>query len=342
MTLDFSPSKAITLPDFIRAEQKRVGKTSGELSNVLYCIALGTKVVSRGVARAGLASMLGLTGEKNVQGEEVQKLDDYADRAFSTVLSRSGEFFSMVSEERESMFQAKEGGAKSNYVIAFDPVDGSSNIDVNVSIGTIWGIYRRQTNGHKIDPADTRDFLQPGYNQVAAGYTIYGSSTVFVYSTGNGVNGFTLDPTIGEYILTNPNMRIPEDGSIYSVNEGNYGRWSDGIKKYINGLKQPSEKRPKACSARYVGSLVADFHRTLLKGGIFLYPSDSKNPNGKLRMLYECAPLAFIIEHAGGKASNGKDPILKLTPENIHQRTPYFIGSPRMVEEVEESIRKFG
>lgn len=339
MTEEFTSAQAITLPDFIRNEQRKHAGATGELSNVLLSIALGTKIVSRGVARAGIASMLGLTGETNVQGEQVQKLDEYADQAFSAILSRSGEFISMVSEERESLFPAKEGGAKSNYVIAFDPLDGSSNIDVNVSIGTIWGVYRRLSDGAKVDPKDTRDFLQPGLAQVAAGYAIYGSSTIFVFSTGQGVNGFTLDPTVGEFILTNPGMKIPQEGSTYSCNEGNFARWSDGVRRYISKLKEPRDEKVKPCSSRYVGSLVADFHRTMLKGGIFLYPADSKNKNGKLRHLYECAPLAFIAEQAQGRASSGLKPILELVPNDIHQRTPFFVGTPKMVRELEEFVQ---
>lgn len=331
--------KTVTLTDFVRDEQYRKGG-SGELSEILLSIAMGTKILSRSVAGAGLASMLGLTGERNVQGEEVQKLDEYADQVFSSVLARSGQFISMVSEEREHMFPAAGGGEQSHYVIAFDPLDGSSNIDVNVSIGTIWGIYRRLSQGDAVNPEDTSDFLQPGYSQVAAGYSIYGSSTIFVFTTGSGVNGFTLDPTIGEFVLTNPKMRIPESGVLYSCNEGNYSSWSDGVRRFIDDVKADRDPKGKPASARYVGSLVADFHRTLLKGGIFFYPADKKSKNGKLRLLYECAPLSMIIEQAGGKASDGKQPILKIKPESIHQRTPLFIGSPRLVEQLEDTIRR--
>ena len=324
--------KVITLTDFIRDVQRKKG-ASGALSEVLFSIALGTKIVSRGVNRAGLASMLGLTGEKNVQGEKVQKLDVYADTVFSAVLGRSGAFISMVSEEREDMIQATAGDSKSDYVIAFDPLDGSSNIDVNVSIGTIWGVYKRISGGSEVDPGDVSDFLQPGYNQVAAGYTIYGSSTMFVFTTGAGVNGFTFDPTIGEFILTNPDMKLPEDGKIYSCNEGNKKNWSSGVQNYVDQAKE------KPLSLRYVGSLVADFHRTMLKGGIFFYPSDTKSPNGKLRLLYECAPMALIAEQAGGRASTGSERILDIVPESIHQRIPLVIGSSNMVDEFEQCIQ---
>ncbi len=335
-------TNTVTLADFIRKNELQVG-ASGNLSSVILRIALATKIVSRGVNRAGLASMMGLAGEVNVQGEEQAKLDIYADKVFSSTLGRSGYFLSMVSEEREELWPAKKGSETSHYVIAFDPVDGSSNIDVNVSIGTVWGIYRRISDGSNVDPNDTSDFLQPGKNQVAAGYTIYGSSTMFVYSTGHGTHGFTLDPTIGEFILTNPQMEMPQDGNIYSCNEGNYHGWSEGVKQYVDTLKDPSKHASgNTHSARYVGSLVADFHRTVLKGGIFMYPGDKKNPNGKLRLLYECAPMAFLAENSGGRASNGNSSISDLVPTDIHARTPLFIGSTKMVEEVEKSIREHG
>ncbi len=341
--MDFTSSKTTTLSDYIRFEQDKYEGASGHFTNILLSIALGTKIVSRGVNRAGLAALLGLAGKTNVQGEEVQKLDEYADQVFSSVLGRSGEFISMVSEERETLFPAKEGTENSRYVVAFDPLDGSSNIDVNVSIGSIWGIYRRVSDGNKVDPSDMSDFLQPGKNQVAAGYTIYGSSTMFVFTTGNGVQGFTLDPTIGEFILTHKNLKIPSFGKTYSCNEGNYTRWSQGIKAYLDYIKKPVDgDTTRPYSQRYVGSLVADFHRTLLKGGVFLYPADSKNKAGKLRLLYECAPMAMICEHAGGRASNGREPILNITPQNIHQRTPLFIGSAENVEHVEAYIRDLG
>ncbi len=334
-------TNTVTLPDFIRKNELRVG-ASGNLSSVILRIALATKIVSRGVNRAGLASMMGLAGETNVQGEEQAKLDIFADKVFSSTLGRSGYFLSMVSEEREELWPAKKGSETSHYVIAFDPVDGSSNIDVNVSIGTVWGIYRRKSDGADVDPNDTSDFLQPGKNQVAAGYTIYGSSTMFVYSTGHGTHGFTLDPTIGEFILTNPLMEVPKEGKMYSCNEGNYHGWSEGVRQYVDMLKDP-KKNPsgKAFSQRYVGSLVADFHRTVLKGGIFMYPGDTKNPHGKLRLLYECAPMAFLAENAGGRASNGYSAITDLVPEDIHARTPLFFGSEKMVQELERYIQKY-
>lgn len=344
MNPDFTSSATITLSDFIRREQTRFAGASGTLSNILFSIALGTKIVSHGVNMGGLASLLGLTGKQNVQGENVQKLDEFADQVFRSVLGRSGEFISMVSEEQEHVIPAKKGSAESKYVIAFDPLDGSSNIDVNVSIGTIWGIYRRCSEGAACQPADIQDFTQQGTKQVAAGYTIYGSSTMFVFTTGEGVHGFTLDPGLGEFILTHRNMQIPRFGNIYSCNEGNVSRWSEGVKAYLDYVKTPKENGEEGYpfAQRYVGSLVADFHRTVLKGGIFFYPADTKNKSGKLRLLYECAPLAYIAEHAGGKASDGKTPILSKVASAIHERSPLFIGSVENVEQVEEFIAKHG
>ena len=331
-------SNAITLSDFIRDNQRRFGAT-GNLSNILLSIALSTKVVSQGINRAGLASMVGLAGSQNVQGEQVQKLDVYADSVFDSILGKCGEVISMVSEEREQLFPAKDGGGRSKYVVVFDPLDGSSNIDVNVSIGSVWGIYPRLTEGPIVDKNDMSDFLQPGHRFIAAGYTIYGSSTMFVYSSGEGVNGFTLDPSIGEFILTHPQLTIPEDGEYYSCNSANSHSWSEGVRRYVQYLKSPDSG--KKHSLRYVGSMVADFHRTLLKGGIFMYPADKKNINGKLRLLYECNPMAYLAEQAGGKASDGSKRILSLMPTGIHQRSEMFIGSGNMIDELEEFIKKF-
>ncbi len=331
--MDFTSPSTITLQSFIRDAERRSESSTGDLSKVLLAIALGTKVVSQGVNRAGLASMLGMTGEKNVQGEDVQQLDEYADQVFNAVLGRSGQFVSMVSEERESVISAARGDQFSKYIIAFDPLDGSSNIDVNVSIGTIFGIYKRESSGTAVSESDPSEFFQGGKNQIAAGYTIYGSSTMFVFTTGEGVFGFTLDPTIGEFILTNPDMKMPENGTVYSCNEANSPNWSAGTSKYIEKLKTSGNTQGEKCSHRYVGSLVADFHRTLLKGGIFLYPGDSKNKSGKLRYLYECAPMAMIVEQAGGLATSGEEDISEIVPNDIHQRSPLIIGSKEMVEE---------
>ena len=324
----------ITLQYFIRKQGQEQGG-SGRFTNILLSIATGTKIVSQGVNRAGLASLLGKAGETNVQGEEVQKLDIYANNVFESVLGRCGEFVSMVSEEEQDVLTALESDGDSHFVIAFDPLDGSSNIDVNVSIGTIWGIYKKRPDVD--NPEAPEQFYQAGTEQVAAGYTIYGSSTMFVYTTGNGVHGFTLDPSIGEFVLTHPDMQIPNKGKIYSCNEGNFDRWSKGVQEYVKQVKNSEEPR---YSQRYVGSLVADFHRTMLKGGIFFYPADTKNKSGKLRHLYECAPMAMIAEQAGGKASDGTKAILSIVPESIHERTPLFIGSPENVDELEAAIKQ--
>ena len=329
----------ITLPDFIRREEKKHPGATGQLTNVLMSLTLGTKIVSRGVAQAGLAAMLGLTGQRNVQGEEVQKLDEFADSVLLAVLGDCGEFLAMVSEEQDSVTAASEASDDSPYVIAFDPLDGSSNIDVNVAIGTIFGVYRRKSIARDL----VDNFLQPGVEQVAAGYTVYGASTMFVLTTGNGVNGFTLDPTIGEFILTHPSLQVPQHGKSYSCNEGNFGHWDSAIQAYVSHVKDTGSgdaRRPY--SHRYVGSLVADFHRILLKGGVFLYPADKKNQRGKLRHLYEAAPLAFVVEQAGGRASNGHSNISAITPQTIHDRTPLFIGSKENVDEIERFIRERG
>ena len=280
--------------------------------------------------------MLGLTGEKNIQGEEVQKLDDYADQVFCSVLTRSGEFVSMVSEEQDNIIFTDSSDSNSKYIIAFDPLDGSSNIDVNVSIGTIWGVYKSLSSSGS--GSKEEDFFQPGSELVASGYTIYGSSTMFVFSSGSGVHGFTLDPTIGEFILTHPDMKIPQDGSTYSCNQANASLWEPEVVNLIDHFS--SGKSEKKYSQRYVGSFVADFHRTMLKGGLFLYPSDLKNKSGKLRLLYECAPMAFLVEQAGGRATNGKFDILKIVPESIHQRTPLFIGSKNLVDLVDDFFQE--
>lgn len=334
MKEDYCSKKSITLSQFIRESESHSPGASGKFTNIMLAIALGAKIVSRGVNRAGLASMLGLTGEKNVQGEKVQKLDEYADNVFNAVLGRCGEFTSLVSEEQDSVVNVKGADKNSNYVIAFDPLDGSSNIDVNVSIGSIWAVYHKRDDVE--DDADEAHFYQSGRKLVAAGYTIYGSSTMFVYSTGEGVNGFTLDPTIGEFVLTHPDMKMPEDGSIYSCNQANARNWDEKVVNFLNSVS--SESAEKKLSLRYVGSLVADFHRTLLKGGIFMYPADSKNKNGKLRLLYECAPMAFIAEQAGGRAISHNAEILDIVPSSIHQRCPLFIGSKNLVDSVQKYL----
>jgi len=291
------------------------------------------------VNKAGLVDNLGDYGNTNVQGEEVKKLDVYANEQFISALSSGGETCAVASEENEEMVPINSEISKNaKYVVAMDPLDGSSNIDVNVSIGTIFSIYRRTTLS---GPSNLSDFMQKGTEQVAAGYVIYGSSTMLVYTTGKGVNGFTLDPSIGEFCLSHPDMKIPKQGFIYSVNEGNYAHFPEGVKKFIKFCQEEDEKSKRPYSSRYIGSLVADFHRNLLKGGIYIYPATAKSPKGKLRLLYECNPLAFIVEQAGGKASDGFNRILDIQPTSLHQRTPLFIGSPDMVSKAEELMMRF-
>lgn len=310
-----------TLSEFIVERQGEFPGSTGDLSSLLTAFRLAAKIVSREANKAGLmADILGAAGNENVQGEEQQKLDVYANNLFIRMMKTQGCVCAVASEENDDIVHFDNGG---KYVVTMDPLDGSSNIDVNVSIGTIFSIYQRVSTGPK---ATLEDFLQPGTAQVAAGYIVYGSSTMLVYSTGHGVNGFTLDPSIGTFCLSHPNMKTSEDGKIYSINEGNWFEFSDGVRKYIDACKQ------KKMSARYIGSLVADFHRNLLKGGIYLYPGTQKAPKGKLRLLYEANPLAFIAEQAGGSATDGAKRILELKPTELHQRTPLYIGSTNMVE----------
>jgi fructose-1,6-bisphosphatase I len=320
-----------TLDEFIISRQKDYAQASGELSGLLRDIGLAAKIVSREVNKAGLVDVLGNTKNENASGETVQKLDILADNLLISCLKNSGECCAIASEEQTSYVPINsKAGKKADYVVLFDPLDGSSNIDVNVSIGTIFAVYRRTSS--KYDAANLEDFLQEGVHQVAAGYVFYGSSTMLVYTTGRGVNGFTLDPSIGEFCLSHSDMKIPVDGTIYSCNQGGYRGFSNPVKEYIE------ECLDKSYSLRYIGSMVADVHRTLIKGGIFFYPATRKNPKGKLRLLYECNPLSFIIEQAGGKASDGKKRILEIEPTRLHQRTPIFIGSTKMVERVEELV----
>jgi fructose-1,6-bisphosphatase I len=303
-------------------------------------IGLAAKVVNREVNQAGLVDILGAAGFENVQGETVQKLDEYANEKFSNALKGSAECCGMATEERSDIIKFETDMAKDGkYIVCIDPLDGSSNIDVNVSIGTIFSIYRRiSPRGHE---AQLEDFLQEGTKQVAGGYIIYGSSTVMVYTTGRGVNAFTLDPSIGEFCLSYPTIQIPMNGTIYSTNEGNYNQFPKGVQNYINWCKEidPATKRPY--SARYIGSLVADFHRNLLKGGIYLYPPTSKHKQGKLRLVYECNPIAFVIEQAGGMAlTNEGQRIMDIRPTDLHQRVSLYTGSRNMVQKVMEFIRE--
>ena len=329
--------KITTLNDFIILKQKDFPYAKGELSSLLHHIGTAAKMVNKKINKAGLVDIIGRSGKVNIQGENQQKLDVYADEVFISALLSSGECCGVATEENQNEIVFSDTFAsKGKYIVCIDPLDGSSNIDFNVSVGTIFSIYRRITQrGEKVR---NEDFLQEGSKQVAAGYIVYGSSTMLVYSTGNGVNGFTLDPSIGEFCLSHPDIRTPEDGSIYSVNEGNYIHFPSGIKKYIKYCQEKDEESHRPYTSRYIGSLVSDFHRNLLCGGIFLYPANEKAPLGKLRLVYECNPIAFIAEQAGGLASDGKQNILNITPSTLHQRSPFYVGSKNMVRKTEEFL----
>jgi len=325
-----------TLGQFIIERQADFPYAKGELSRLLRDIGIAAKIVNREVNKAGLADILGEMGTSNVQGEEQKKLDVYANEQFIAALGSGGECCAVAPEENEELVAiSTDVSQNAKYVVCIDPLDGSSNIDVNVSIGTIFSIYRR------LDPSTVvteADFLQPGVNQVAAGYVIFGSSTMLVYTTGKGVNGFTLDPSIGEFCLSHPDMKVPSTGKIYSVNEGNALQFPQGVRDYIAYCQQDDKASGRPYSSRYIGSLVADFHRNLLKGGIYIYPPTSKAPSGKLRLIYECNPLAWIVEQAGGMASDGKHRILEKKPGSLHERTPLFIGSVDMVKKAEQFL----
>ena len=323
-------SVGTTLDRFIKSKQRDFPFASGELSQLLRDIALASKIVNRETNRAGLANIGGAFGQTNVQGEEQQKLDVIANIRFIRALSKGGEVCAIVSEEEDAVIDLQNKSGK--YVVAIDPLDGSSNIDVNISIGTIFSIYRRKTPIGS--PIQEEDIMQPGTEQVASGYVLYGSSTMLVYTTGFGVNGFTYEQSLGEFFLSHPNIQAPETGSIYSINEGTQNDWAPEIKMYLDACKE------KKYAARYIGSLVADFHRNLLKGGIYIYPATKKNPNGKLRLMYEANALAFIAEQAGAVASDGNMRILEIQPKDLHQRTPLFIGSKEMVKEALSFARK--
>jgi fructose-1,6-bisphosphatase I len=309
------------LDRFIKNNQDQFQYASGELSQLLRDIALASKVVNREINKAGLIDIMGAMGSQNSTGEQQQKLDVLANIRFTRALSKGGEVCALISEETESFVDLNNEG---NYVIAIDPLDGSSNIDVNVSIGTIFSIYRRKSKVG--EPINEQDILQTGDDQVAAGYILYGSSTMLVYTTGHGVNGFTYEPTLGEYVLSHPDMTMPENGKIYSINEGSANSFSPAVNDYLKFCKDSHY------TARYIGSLVADFHRNMLKGGIYIYPATAKDPHGKLRLMYECNALAFIAEQAGGIASDGKGRIMEIKPKDLHQRTPFYVGSVKMVE----------
>jgi fructose-1,6-bisphosphatase I len=325
-----------TLGEFIIEHQNSFQYSTGELSRIINSIRLAAKVVNYKVNKAGLVDIVGAAGEQNIQGEDQQKLDVYANEVFiQTLINR--EIVCGIGSEENDDFITVAGSDKSHnnkYIVLMDPLDGSSNIDVNVSVGTIFSVFRRITPVGT--PVTLEDFLQPGINQVAAGYVIYGTSTMLVYTTGHGVNGFTLNPAIGTFYLSHPNMKYPDKGNIYSINEGNYVHFPQGVKDYIKYCQLEEADRPY--TSRYIGSLVSDFHRNIIKGGIYLYPTTSKTPSGKLRLLYECNPMAFIAEQAGGMASNGFDRIMEIQPSALHQRVPFFCGNKEMVEKAEECM----
>jgi fructose-1,6-bisphosphatase I len=330
------PHRALTLSQFVLQQERRYAGATGEFTNVLLDIALAAKMINAEVVRAGLVDVLGATGSTNVQGEKVQKLDVFAHETITKVLGSTGQLAVLASEEDEGIIPVPGDQPIGKYVVNFDPLDGSSNIDANVNIGTIFSMLpRRSQTGH----GTLEDCLQPGHRQVCAGYVLYGSSTMLVYTTGQGVHGFTYEPTIGEFLLSHPDIRTPARGHIYSVNEGNYAHWDEGVKRYIDWLKMDDRATGRPYSGRYVGSLVADFHRNLLYGGIYMYPRDARSTNGKLRVLYECAPLAFVAEQAGGAASDGLQRVMDLQPSTLHQRTPLFLGSPEDVRDAEAFIQ---
>jgi fructose-1,6-bisphosphatase I len=322
-----------TLGEFIIENQQAFQYSSGELSRIINSIRLAAKVVNYKVNKAGLVDIVGAVGEKNIQGEDQQKLDVFANDTFIQTLINREIVCGIASEESDDFItvQGSDNSHSNKYVLLIDPLDGSSNIDVNVPVGTIFSVYRRVTPVGT--PVTTADFLQPGTQQVAAGYVIYGTSTMLVYTTGHGVQGFTLNPAIGTFYLSHPNMQFPKDGNIYSINEGNYVHFPKGVKDYIKYCQLEEDDRPY--TSRYIGSLVSDIHRNMIKGGIYIYPTSSKSPNGKLRLLYECNPIAFIVEQAGGKASDGYQRIMELLPTELHQRVPFFCGSYNMVSKAE-------
>jgi fructose-1,6-bisphosphatase I len=331
--------KVLTLDEFTLQQLRMFPNATGELSNLLRDIGLAAKRINVEVNKAGLVDILGDAGTVNVQGEDVKKLDIYANDQFMGVLRHGISCAGIGSEELDdSVVFDDDISNNSKYVCLFDPLDGSGNIDVNVSIGTIFGVYRRISEKGK--PCTKADFLQPGRNQVAAGYIVYGSSTMLVYATRRGVNGFTLDPSIGEFTLSHPNIKCPEVGKIYSVNHGNFFQYDDRVKAYIDACQRKTKDNGGPYTQRYIGSMVSDVHRNLIKGGIFLYPATFAKPGGKLRLLYECNPFAFITEVAGGKATDGRVRILDIQPTELHQRSPFFVGSRLMMEELESYLTK--
>ncbi|MEY2828172.1 MAG: hypothetical protein RIQ33_30 [Bacteroidota bacterium] len=319
----------VTLNGFILIQEHKYPNATGNLSGLLRSVGLAAKIVNREVNHAGLADILGDTGEQNVQGELVKKLDDFANNHFIAAFQRGRRCCGIVSEENDDMIMMDEDAAQ--YLVCIDPLDGSSNIDVNIPVGTIFSIYKRKSNGCAVKK---EDFMQPGTEQVAAGYVIYGPSTMLVYTTGNGVNGFTLDPTIGEFCMSHPDMKIPESGKIISTNLGNVKAFPQGVQNYVDYCFENDKSTQRPYALRYVGSMVSDIHRTLLKGGIFMYPPTADAANGKLRLLYECNPISFIVEQAGGISSTGDGRVLELQPTDFHQRNPIYCGSKNMVNQL--------
>ena len=330
-------SSVVTIERFILDQERRFPEATGELSNLLYDLALGAKVIAAAIRRAGLVNILGSAHRTNVQGEEQKKLDIFANETLKSAMGHSGRVCVMASEEDEELIPIPDGWPQGKYAVLYDPLDGSSNIDVNAAVGTIFSIYRR---GSMAGQGTLSDVLQRGNQQVASGYVMYGSSVMLVYTTGQGVHGFTLDPTIGEFLLSHQNIRIPEVGTYYSVNESNFARWQRGTQRAVRGFHGDTPDRIKGKNSRYIGSLVGDFHRNLIAGGIFLYPADTKNPNGKLRLAYEANPMAFVVEQAGGAATDGLRRILEIEPKALHQRTPLVIGSKKDVEFVQAVLEE--
>ena len=333
-------NRLITIERHILDQEREHPGATGVFSSLLYDIALAAKIIARETMRAGLTQILGMAGRVNVQGEEQMKLDAFAHETIVRMNAETGRLAAMASEEADGIIPIPEPNCcQGRYVLLFDPLDGSSNIDVNVSVGTIFAIFHRKTAG---GPGTLEDCLQPGRDLAAAGYVIYGPSNMLVYTVGHGVHGFTLDPTLGEFLLSHPNLRFPSRPKYYSANQGNEPFWSDGVRRYTDWLQGVNPDEPsKALAARYVGSLVADFHRNMLAGGVFYYPADGRSPNGKLRLAYEAAPLACIAEQAGGAASDGRRPILDIQPASLHQRTPLFIGNRALVAKAEEYLRRY-
>ena len=325
-----------TLERHLLDRQRRMAEATGDFTGLFQQITLAAKIIGSRVSKAGLLGILGRTGATNVQGEQVQKLDDFANTTIVSTVEAGGHVCVMGSEEVEEPIAIPSKYPKGKYVLQFDPLDGSGNIDINASIGTIFSIHRRLSPDG--GPGSLEDLLQPGRDIVAAGYVVYGSSNMLVYSTGDQVDGFTYDPGVGEFFLSHPNIRIPKRGGIYSINEGNYHSWDESVRSWVDWIKTPTETKP-AYRLRYIGAMVADLHRTLLKGGIFVYPPDTKNRKGKLRLLYEASPMAFLVEAAGGAASDGKNRILDIEPTALHQRTPVYIGSP---DDVADALRFAG